>query len=344
MTSWDDTAPSAWDETPVAAEPRYAGFWIRVLATILDSDHRRRPAALCCWSAWAPTAPPPRGSRRSSSPSTRSSCGCSGARTIGGRILGLRLVRVDGQPVTYGTSIARYLMLIVSYIALLLGVIWVGFDKRKQGWMDKTAGTYVIRDLMTRDDAIRLAYLAAAILFILGLKFLSTPRTARRGNVVAAVGMLVAIVATLCDESVVSFTWIIIGIAVGTVIGAVAAQRVKMTAMPQMVALFNGVGGGAAALIAASEYHVAADAGVESLDAKIAVSIMFSADRRVASRSPARWWRSASCRSCCPAVPSRGRPRSSSTARRCWRCWCWPCCRPRRSTSRCSSRCACSRC
>jgi len=130
---------------------------------------------------------------------------------------------------------------------------------------------------MTRDDAIRLAYLAAAVLFILGLKFLSTPRTARRGNVVAAVGMLVAIVATLCDERVVSFTWIIIGITVGTVIGAVAAQRVKMTAMPQMVALFNGVGGGAAALIAASEYHVAADAGVESLDAKIAVSIMFSA-------------------------------------------------------------------
>jgi NAD(P) transhydrogenase subunit beta len=130
---------------------------------------------------------------------------------------------------------------------------------------------------MTRDDAIRLAYLAASVLFILGLKFLSTPRTARRGNVVAAVGMLVAIVATLCDESVVSFTWIIIGLAVGTVIGVVAAQRVKMTAMPQMVALFNGVGGGAAALIAASEYHVAADAGVESLDAKIAVSIMFSA-------------------------------------------------------------------
>ncbi len=130
---------------------------------------------------------------------------------------------------------------------------------------------------MTRDDAIRLAYLVAAVLFILGLKFLSTPRTARRGNVVAAVGMLIAIVATLCDEHVVSFTWIVVGIAVGTVIGAVAAQRVKMTAMPQLVALFNGVGGGAAALVAASEYHVAAGAGVESLDAKIAISIMFSA-------------------------------------------------------------------
>ena len=117
----------------------------------------------------------------------------------------------------------------------------------------------------------------AAVLFILGLKFLSTPRTARRGNAVAAVGMLVAIVATLADERVVSFLWIAVGMAVGAAIGAVAAQRVKMTAMPQMVALFNGVGGGAAALIAASEYHVAASAGVTSLDAKIAVSIMFSA-------------------------------------------------------------------
>ncbi len=130
---------------------------------------------------------------------------------------------------------------------------------------------------MTREDGIRLDYLLAAVLFILGLKFLSTPRTARRGNVVAAVGMLVAIAATLADARVVSFLWIAVGMAVGTLIGAVAAQRVKMTAMPQMVALFNGVGGGAAALVAASEYHVAADAGVESLDAKIAVSIMFSA-------------------------------------------------------------------
>jgi NAD(P) transhydrogenase subunit beta len=130
---------------------------------------------------------------------------------------------------------------------------------------------------MTRDDAIRLAYLAAAVLFILGLKFLSTPRTARRGNVVAAIGMMVAIVATLADAQVVSFLWIAVGIAVGTAIGAVAAQRVKMTAMPQMVALFNGVGGGAAALIAASEYHVTATEGATSLDAKIAVSIMFSA-------------------------------------------------------------------
>jgi NAD(P) transhydrogenase subunit beta len=131
---------------------------------------------------------------------------------------------------------------------------------------------------VTREDAIRLAYLVAAVCFILGLKFLSGPRTARRGNVIAAVGMLIAIVATLADQRVVSFTWIAIGMAIGAVIGVFSALKVKMTAMPQMVALFNGVGGGAAALIAASEYHIrGTDLGVDRLDGKTAVAIMFSA-------------------------------------------------------------------
>ena len=131
---------------------------------------------------------------------------------------------------------------------------------------------------MTRDDAIRLSYLVAAILFILGLRLLAAPRTARRGNVVAAVGMLIAIVATLADSRVLDLGWIVGGVALGTAIGAVSAQRVKMTAMPQMVALFNGVGGGAAALIAASEYHVASAAGLDRLGGTEAVSIMFSAN------------------------------------------------------------------
>jgi NAD(P) transhydrogenase subunit beta len=130
---------------------------------------------------------------------------------------------------------------------------------------------------IAKADVIRLAYLIAAIMFILGLRYLSGPRTARRGNVVAAVGMAIAIVATLADDRVVSYGWIAAGVALGAVIGAVSAQRVRMTAMPQMVALFNGVGGGAAALIAASEYHVRAGEGVSSLSAKVAVSVMFSA-------------------------------------------------------------------
>jgi proton-translocating NAD(P)+ transhydrogenase subunit beta len=130
---------------------------------------------------------------------------------------------------------------------------------------------------IAKTDVIRLAYLVAAIMFILGLRFLSGPRPARRGNVVAAVGMAIAIVATLADDRVLSYGLIAAGMAIGTVIGAVSAQRVRMTAMPQMVALFNGVGGGAAALIAASEYHIRAGEGASALSAKGAVSIMFSA-------------------------------------------------------------------
>ncbi|MGH3061877.1 MAG: NAD(P)(+) transhydrogenase (Re/Si-specific) subunit beta, partial [Gaiellaceae bacterium] len=102
---------------------------------------------------------------------------------------------------------------------------------------------------------INVAYLAAGVLLIVGIKRLSSPATARSGNVVAAVGMAVALLFTLLHPDVDSYWLIAIGVAVGTVIGVVSARRVRMTAMPQMVALFNGVGGGAAALIAAAEFH-----------------------------------------------------------------------------------------
>jgi H+-translocating NAD(P) transhydrogenase subunit beta len=108
---------------------------------------------------------------------------------------------------------------------------------------------------VSRQDWIELAYLAALITFIIGLRRLSSPATARSGNRLAAVGMLVAIVATLVDKRVASFGAIAVAMVIGAAIGAVGARRVKMTAMPQMVALFNGVGGGAAALVAAAEYH-----------------------------------------------------------------------------------------
>ena len=129
---------------------------------------------------------------------------------------------------------------------------------------------------MMRDDLIEIAYLVAAFCFILGLRWLSSPRTARKGNLVAAVGMLIAIVATLVDGRVVGYTWIAIAAFVGGSIGALVARRVQMTAMPQLVALLNGLGGGAAALIAVSEYHVAGAAGEARLGAVIAVSVMFS--------------------------------------------------------------------
>jgi NAD(P) transhydrogenase subunit beta len=104
-------------------------------------------------------------------------------------------------------------------------------------------------------DFIDACYLVASVLFILGIRGLSHPRTARQGNVLASFGMLIAVVATLLDPQIENFGLIILGIAVGAVIGAVSARAVKMTAMPQMVALFNGVGGGAVAAVALSEYH-----------------------------------------------------------------------------------------
>jgi len=105
--------------------------------------------------------------------------------------------------------------------------------------------------------ATAVVYLLAAVLFIVGLKFLSSPRGARRGNTVAAVGMVLAVawtVVVLRDTFTPAGVVIcVLGVAIGAVAGTVGARRVKMTAMPQMVALFNGVGGGAAALVAVSE-------------------------------------------------------------------------------------------
>jgi proton-translocating NAD(P)+ transhydrogenase subunit beta len=110
-------------------------------------------------------------------------------------------------------------------------------------------------------DFIRVLYIVAFILFILGLHLLNHPRTARRGNRVAAVGMAVAVIATLLMESVGDYGLIALGVAIGTAVGVPAARSVKMTAMPQMVALFNGVGGGAVALISWVEYREALEHG-----------------------------------------------------------------------------------
>ncbi len=100
---------------------------------------------------------------------------------------------------------------------------------------------------------IQFAYLVAAVLFILGLRNLSSPRTAALGNRMAAVGMFIAIVTTLLVQGVVDYPIVIAGIAVGSLIGAVAATRIQMTDMPQMVALLNGFGGAASVLVAGAE-------------------------------------------------------------------------------------------
>jgi NAD(P) transhydrogenase subunit beta len=100
---------------------------------------------------------------------------------------------------------------------------------------------------------IQFSYLVAAVLFILGLRNLSSPKTATRGNAMAAVGMLIAIVATLLYQEVVDYPLVLAGVVVGSVIGLVAARRVEMTEMPQMVALLNGFGGAASTLVAGAE-------------------------------------------------------------------------------------------
>ncbi len=116
--------------------------------------------------------------------------------------------------------------------------------------------------LALSQTAINFTYLVAAVLLIVGIRRLSSPPTARSGNWIAAIGMGIAIFFTFLDPDITSYWLIVVGIAIGTVIGVVSARLVKMTAMPQMVALFNGVGGGAAALIAAAEFHrIAPDPG-----------------------------------------------------------------------------------
>ncbi|HEU5056667.1 MAG TPA: NAD(P)(+) transhydrogenase (Re/Si-specific) subunit beta [Kofleriaceae bacterium] len=106
-----------------------------------------------------------------------------------------------------------------------------------------------------RSALILAAYLVAAILFVYGLKGMAHPRTALRANLISAVGMLIAVVAVLLERSVITYQGIAIGIGIGTVLGAVMATRVKMTQMPEFVAVFNGFGGAASALVAWSELH-----------------------------------------------------------------------------------------
>ena len=108
---------------------------------------------------------------------------------------------------------------------------------------------------MSNELLINLSYVAAAVLFISGLKMLSSPATARNGNLVSALGMLLAIVVTLLDQSIVDFRWIALGLVVGGTIGAFAARLVAMTAMPEMVAIFNGFGGIASLFVGWAALH-----------------------------------------------------------------------------------------
>lgn len=117
---------------------------------------------------------------------------------------------------------------------------------------------------MKLEALIDLAYIIAAILFIIGLKMMTSQKTAQRGNAVSAVGMLIAVVATLVNGGM-SYEWILVGLAAGSVIGAWSAYAVKTTGMPEMVGLLNGFGGLASMLVGWAEFHTKPDMDLSTL-------------------------------------------------------------------------------
>ncbi|MEI6663039.1 MAG: NAD(P)(+) transhydrogenase (Re/Si-specific) subunit beta, partial [Actinomycetes bacterium] len=134
-------------------------------------------------------------------------------------------------------------------------------------------------------DFVNALYIVAFTLFIIGLRGLTGPNTAVRGNKIAAVGMVIAVVATLIGEGPSGIpvinsaedAWLILlGLVIGTAVGIPAAVKVKMTAVPQMVALFNGVGGGAVALISWAEYRHALETGGNP-ELQVLIPILFAA-------------------------------------------------------------------
>jgi NAD(P) transhydrogenase subunit beta len=123
------------------------------------------------------------------------------------------------------------------------------------------------------DQLAAAGYLVAAALFVLGLKSLARPRTAVRGNLLGASGMLLAVVVTLADRASVSYSVLAAGLVTGGVIGALLATRVQMTGMPQLVALFNGFGGGASLLVGAASFVEAVGDGSETVELGAAAAL-----------------------------------------------------------------------
>ncbi len=122
---------------------------------------------------------------------------------------------------------------------------------------------------------VKLFYLLAAVLFIFGLKRLSSPATARSGNWLASLGMLIAIVVTLLFQNILTWQMVVLGMIIGSLIGGLFARLVKMTAMPEMVALLNGFGGGASAVVASAEFakYVSLEGGVIPINFSVAIML-----------------------------------------------------------------------
>ncbi len=152
-------------------------------------------------------------------------------------------------------------------------------------------------------DVTALLYLVTIVCFIVALRFLSSPKHARKGNWVGGAGMLVAIGTTLLLDGIENWVLIVVGLAIGTVVGVVGARNVRMTAMPQMVAIFNGVGGGAAALVALAECTRRSTAAPATRPCPSC-----SPRSSARSRSRARRSRSRSCRSSSAGARSCSRP------------------------------------
>ncbi|MEX0609690.1 MAG: NAD(P)(+) transhydrogenase (Re/Si-specific) subunit beta [Balneolaceae bacterium] len=122
-------------------------------------------------------------------------------------------------------------------------------------------------------DTIQIIYLIATAFFIRGLKLLGSPATARKGNQYAATGMFIGIIVTLFDQQIVTFEYIIAGVVVGSLIGVILAKKVAMTAMPELVAVFNGFGGGASALVAWGELARTADPTLITPDSLVTIGL-----------------------------------------------------------------------
>lgn len=123
---------------------------------------------------------------------------------------------------------------------------------------------------------INLAYVLAAALFILGLKLLSHPSSARKGNLISAIGMLVAVVVTLLDHDIITYHWILLGFVIGGAYGAWKAKSVEMTEMPQMVSLFNGFGGAASLLLGWSTISQQATVGFTGLSGAVLTTVVIT--------------------------------------------------------------------
>ncbi|TGL13139.1 NAD(P)(+) transhydrogenase (Re/Si-specific) subunit beta [Leptospira levettii] len=124
---------------------------------------------------------------------------------------------------------------------------------------------------------LNLAYLIASILFIIGIKQLAHPKTATRGNLLGALGMLIAVVATLFDREILSYEWIAVGVLIGSVIGIILAIKIQMTAMPQLVAVLNGFGGIASVFVAGAALQLSIPKYATAVNYQEIVSIVFSA-------------------------------------------------------------------